>query len=204
MEDQTPYFKGLGFKKHENKWGEYYAAPSGFCYRIDHFSNTYVIEDAETLIEAENNLFEDADLFDDDKPWEWIVHEIRVRLMEYEYVADGMLISEEKLLEFLCQADIEHLDNGKEEVYRKVAGEIMRSLKDSETIKYPVVMRVLQDVFERIFGRKHDLDELWHLSQNLMSGKVFPCPQCGKEYFWKDLIPDKCPDCGWEYYSPVK
>ncbi len=82
--DQTPFFEGLGFKRCEYKWGDYHLAPSGSCYRIDHFSHCYVIEDADNQDEAERNLFEDADLFDDSKPWESIVREIRLRLMEYE------------------------------------------------------------------------------------------------------------------------
>ncbi len=193
--DQTPFFEGLGFKRCECKWGDYHLAPSEACYRIDRFSHCYVIEDADSQDEAEKSLFEDADLFDDSKPWDWIVHEIRLRLMEYEYVTYDKLVPEEELYDFLCKADIEQLNDGN--IYGKVAHELAQRLKPG--IGYPAIMNALQDVFDKTFGKEHDLDELWHISQFIASGKVFPCPACGKSYFWEDLMPDQCPECGWKY-----
>ncbi len=69
---QDKFFNGLGFEKVEMTYpcGTYicFKAPAGDFFRIDHFSNTYVIEYAEDEDEARANCFDDGDLFDDSLP----------------------------------------------------------------------------------------------------------------------------------------
>lgn len=90
LENQDRIFAELGFEQYEFKY-EYngfkgdvcYKGPDGAFYRIDHFSNVYVIEDAENEDEAKLNMFEDADLFDDSIPEDELIKQIQKTLLEY-------------------------------------------------------------------------------------------------------------------------
>ena len=70
MLDFTDFFSKIGYEKYEMEYaahGKYtcYKAPDGCFYKIDHFSNCYVIECAENEEEARKCIFFDTDLFDD-------------------------------------------------------------------------------------------------------------------------------------------
>lgn len=66
----TDFFEELGYKRYEMEYaahGKYicYEAPDGYFYKIDHFSNCYVIEYAESEADARKCIFFDSDLFAD-------------------------------------------------------------------------------------------------------------------------------------------
>lgn len=96
--NQEKFFKGLDFEKFEMNYGVYgnytcYKGSDGFFYRVDHFGNSYVIEDAENEEEARIHRFEDADLFDDSLPEEELIKEIQNTLLGYIEEAKAELIS---------------------------------------------------------------------------------------------------------------
>jgi hypothetical protein len=81
------FFEGLNFEKHEFSYcygnETCYKGPDGGFYRVDHFSNVYVIEYAENEEEARLNRFEDDDLYDDSLPEGEIIRQIQRDLKEY-------------------------------------------------------------------------------------------------------------------------
>jgi len=81
--EQSKFFYGLGFEELEINGTLCYKGPDGFCYRMDHFSQSYVIECAESPEDAKVNLFEDADLFDDDLPEAELIAQVQAALREY-------------------------------------------------------------------------------------------------------------------------
>lgn len=87
MKNQAKFFEGLGFDEYEFKYafGKQicYKGTDGGFYRIDHFSNLYVIEYAENEEEARLNRFEDADLYDDTIPEEQLIIDIQRDLKRY-------------------------------------------------------------------------------------------------------------------------
>ena len=82
MLEQKLFFNGLDFEEHEFEYPTgkriCYKGLDGGYYRIDHFGNSYVIEYAENEIEAKNNCFEDADLYDDSLPTKELIERIRL------------------------------------------------------------------------------------------------------------------------------
>ena len=83
---QEVFFDGLGFEPIEFEYGfgkrTCYKAPTGGYWRIDYFSNIFVIEFAETEEEARQNFFDDGDTYEylnDDR----IIEEIRTDLIKF-------------------------------------------------------------------------------------------------------------------------
>lgn len=81
--DQRKFFNGLGFVEHEIYGILCYEGPDGFFYRMDHFDSTYVIECAESKEDADRNMFDDADRFDDDLPEAELIEQVQAALREY-------------------------------------------------------------------------------------------------------------------------
>ncbi len=85
--DQSKFFAGLGFEPFEMEYSYgkemRYKGPDGGFYRVDHFSDVYVIEYAENEEEARLNRFEDDDLYDDSLPEEVLIAKIQADLKEY-------------------------------------------------------------------------------------------------------------------------
>lgn len=85
--EQQKFFEGLNFEKYEFEYNTgkrvCYKGPDGVYYRVDHFANSYVIESAQNEIEAQNNFFEDDDLFDDFLDEKEIIELIQTKLKEY-------------------------------------------------------------------------------------------------------------------------
>ena len=194
------FFDGLGFERRENKWGVYYKAPSGGCYRIDHFDHTYVIEFAESEADADNSLYEDGDLFDDDMSKDRLIHEIQLSIKKDEGDSDR-LVSIEELKKLLYVADIEGLCrfpmNAPEDEYDSEAEHIMEVLKKKDHPGRYEIESILCDEFDRSFGIEHDREEFFELSYAIKTGNTHPCPVCKKIYFYGDEY-DICPVCGWE------
>ena len=86
--NEEGFFRGLGFKKHtmEYRFGARvcFESPSGHFFRIDHFSDMYVIEFAENEAEASRNMFEDGNCYRDDTPMEELVEEIQQAILSDE------------------------------------------------------------------------------------------------------------------------
>ena len=84
--DQDRLFDGLGFTKimMHYEFGDLpcFLSPHGHYYRVDHFSNLYVIEFAGTDEEAKNNCFEDGDLFSDDLSPEELKKQIQENILK--------------------------------------------------------------------------------------------------------------------------
>ena len=78
---QEKFFDGLGFERIEMHYlcGVYvcYKSPAGEYFRIDHFSNVYVIEYAENEKQAKGNGFDDGELFDDSLPEDELIRQIQ-------------------------------------------------------------------------------------------------------------------------------
>lgn len=87
MLDQKRFFDGLGFEELEMKYESgnetCFKGPDGAYYRVDHFSNLYVIEYAENEEDAKLNRFEDADTYEDSLTEEEIISAIQADLMNY-------------------------------------------------------------------------------------------------------------------------
>ena len=85
--DQSKFFAGLGFEPFEMEYPfgkeTCYKGSDGGFYRVDHFSDVYVIEYAENEEEARLNRFEDDDLYDDSLPEEVLIAKIQADLKEY-------------------------------------------------------------------------------------------------------------------------
>lgn len=84
MINQKRFFEGLGFEEIEMQYGygkrTCYKGPDGGFYRIDHFSDLYVIEYAENEEEARLNQFEDGDVYDDALPEDELISIIQADL----------------------------------------------------------------------------------------------------------------------------
>lgn len=81
--DQNKFFDGLGFEEFEVNGEPCFKGPDGCFYRMDHFSQSYVIECADSADDAEVNRFEDADIFDDDLPEAELITQVQNALREY-------------------------------------------------------------------------------------------------------------------------
>lgn len=76
-------FAGLDFEPSVFCCCKCYKGEDGFYYRLDHFDSVYVIEYADNIKYAENNWFDDADLFDNDMPEEELIRALQEALKEY-------------------------------------------------------------------------------------------------------------------------
>lgn len=81
--NQKKFFSGLDFEQHELNGEICFRGSDGGFYRIDHFSNFYVIEYAENEEEARLNRFEDDDLYDDTLPEDKLIEQIQADLKKY-------------------------------------------------------------------------------------------------------------------------
>lgn len=89
---QEVFFEGLEYEECVMKYsfGEIkcYKGKDGGFYRIDHFDKFYVIEYAENEKDAQNNNFEDGDLFDATLPEIQLIGMIRNELIKYMEESD--------------------------------------------------------------------------------------------------------------------
>ena len=81
--EQDRFFSGLGFEKCEFESGKCFKGIDGGYYRVDHFSDCYVIEYAENETQAKYNAFEDDDLFSDSIPEQELIRQINSALRNY-------------------------------------------------------------------------------------------------------------------------
>ena len=80
---QDEVFQGVaGFEKTILPSGECYRSKNGIFCRLGHFALFYVLECAESS-DAANNIFEDANLFDDDLPKDVLLKQMRESINEY-------------------------------------------------------------------------------------------------------------------------
>lgn len=84
--NQSDFFNGINSTEVEFEYGDRkqkcYLCEDGGYYRIDHFSNHYVIEYAEDEDHAKNNNFEDGDLFLDSIPKKELIKSIQSAINE--------------------------------------------------------------------------------------------------------------------------
>ena len=198
---QAEFFDGSGFEKHEHGQGEYFLAPSGRCYRVTHCGGWYITECAKDIIKAQNNDFQGIGLVDDDFTTDRILHDVSLFITENENDCDEM-VSEEELRYLLYYADLAGLCRIPMmfplDEYDPETDRILKSLKDFK--RPPELMEIafiVKDVFRKTLGEQDDRG-VYHLAYGIKTGKVHPCPVCGKVYFWTPEEFDICPVCGWE------
>lgn len=85
---QETFFQGTDFKRRVMiyPFGSRvcFESPAGHFYRIDHFSDVYVIEFAENEADAVHNMFEDDDCFKDSLPREVLIKMIQESILSDE------------------------------------------------------------------------------------------------------------------------
>ncbi len=198
--EQDNFFDGLGFKRAENKWGVFYIAPSGVCYRTDKVDDFYVVRCAKSIEDADNNQYEDGHRFNETLSEDQLIHEIQLSILEDENDCNE-LVTFDELKKLLYLEDIEGIcgfpSNAPEDEYDNEAKHIMELFSKMKEPGIPEISRVIRDEFNRMFDSQHEENEFYHLAYAIKTGKSHPCPVCGRTYFfgWEYEI---CPFCGWE------
>lgn len=85
--NQSEFFDGLDATECIFEFGGEeivcYKGTNNDYFRIDHFSNFYVIEYAENEEEAKLNRFEDSELYNDSLPKEELINQIQTDLKQF-------------------------------------------------------------------------------------------------------------------------
>ena len=198
---QEEFFDGSGFEKHESSQGDYYQAPNGRCYRVSHYGGWYVPEYAEDIVQALDNSFQGIGLVEEEFPSGRILYEVTFLIQEH-YNDQDTRVSLQELKRLLFHADLAELCHFPlmypSDEYDSEAERIYERLKNFR--RPPSTWEIactVKDVFGKMLG-DHDDSNILHLAYAIKTGKVHPCPVCGKVYFWTPAEFDICPVCGWE------
>ena len=198
---QEQYFDSIDYTKHENSGGEYYLGKSGRCYRVIQHGGWFILRKAGSLEDAQEDRFETVAMVDEGYTEEKILSEIELLLKEQESDT-GRIVSLDELKWLLFLADPEGLRSfpilAPGDEYDSEAEVIYDRLMDfAYTPSVFEIAQTVKDVFDKWLGTTGWKDELMHLAYSIRTGKVHPCPVCGKNYFWGGEC-DICPECGWE------